>query len=602
MSLSAEDKAKLSRFLKSPIMQDSVNVSSGWENFMKTQHQSDAIVIDIDNRMALQSLMKEIQALNENKSAEERVIVRAAAGGRRGKPYSHSFSATQLVNADIVVRLTGPEFTDIKRRKNSNTVRAGASVQIGELDKTLYETHGLVLSTASLIPYVTVAGLTATGGHGTGKDEPSVAGLVRGVTMCLENGEIVHIDQSHPDFATIMGANNGMFGIVLNMDLECIPRMKMQCVMEVRSPIEFMEEVEQGLFQNDPYVSVMYVPNYLPDEATNRTVNNVIIYRWRPAPLDTKNVNFEPCLDNFEQKVQTKLGAAVNIPEILRTYPKLVPFYLRHIVSPLSVGDKESLSVGPWPDMMHYRTEFPDDLDEICGIFPVKDQALRQKQGTEIVQMLQHTIKLLDEHAKRGEYPLTLPLYFRFIQGTHGGLSTTDAPAGHHICAVDLTTNENVKGFAEFKQSMQDYFLNNMHGKFHWGKNAPMDIDYEKIYGERWKETKTALEKWHQTYNIKTEKSVLLNPLMSHVFHYPPPSLVDTDTLPQRVQNTDKNYRVAVNANKLAKLVTDRSPEAQQIKTEINADMKARGCTLFSSGKATPPANTEESKSTCVIL
>jgi hypothetical protein len=348
----------------------------------------------------------------------------------------------------------------------------------------------------------------------------------------------------------------------------------------------------------------MYVPNYLPDEMTNRTVNNVIIYRWRPVPIDTKNVNHTPCLDDFEQQIQTELGSAINVPEILRTYPKLIPYYLRHIASPLTIGDKESLTVGPWYDLMHYRTAFPDDLDEICGLFPVKDQPRRAKHGTEIVKALKHAITLLDDHAKRGEYPVTYALYFRFLQGTNGGLSITDAPDGHHVCSMDLTTNENIKGFAEFKKNMQDYFLNELQSKLHWGKNAPMDLDYKKMYGERWQETKTVLERWHRANNINTEKSILLNPLMSKVLDYPPPSLVDTDTLPASALHTDKNYRIAVNAGKLANVIADNSEECKQIKNEINADIKnCRGCTLFSSGRKTQPDDTiEENKSSCVIL
>lgn len=603
MSLSADDKLKLTRFLSSNIMRDQVTVRHGWENFMKTQAQHDAIVIDVENRMALYSLLGEINALNQDKNPEERIILRAAAGGKNKSGYSESFSAPSVVNADIIVRLTGKTFSKISRLEN-NIVRVGASMQIGEIDKFLYEKFQLTMPSSSLIPYVTAAGLAAAGGHGTGKDQPSFAGLVRGMTLCLETGEIVHIDQTHPDFATILGANNGLFGIVLDMDIQCIPAQKLQCVMEKRSAIEFMEEVQNGLFDNDPYVSAMYIPTYLPDELTNRTINNVIIYRWRPVPLDTKDVDHEPFFENLSQKVQTDLGAAINIPEVLRTYPKLIPYYQRYMSAPLTVGKSDALSVGPWHEMAHYRTAFPRDLTEICGMIPVKDQPRNQPQGTEIVKTLKHVITLLGEHAKRGEYPVTYALYFRYLQGSNGGLSITDHPDGHHICAIDITTNENIKGYPELQQSMQDFFLNEMHGKFHWGKNAPMNIDYEKMYGPRWQETKTVLEKWHQTHNIKTEKSMLLNPLFSHALGYPAPSLVDTDTLPASVCHTEKNYRVAVNAGKMLNKIADKSEDAIAIRNEINQDIKnTKRCTLFSSAKNTPQTDAvEEKKSTCVLL
>lgn len=602
MSLTTEDKKKLSTFLTSSAMRDQVTVSNSWQNFMQTQKQSDAIVINIKSAQAVSKLLATIHEINKGKSADQRIIVRAAAGGKSDS-YSSSYSATSVVNSDLVIRLTGDEFSNITRIDNTNNVRVGASMQIGPLDKALYDKFNLSLPTSSLIPYVTAAGLAAAGGHGTGKDQPSFAGLIRGLTLCLETGEIVHIDQTHPDFATIVGAHNGLFGIVLDMDIECRPARKMQCVMEKRSAVEFMEAVEEGLFDNDPYVSVMYVPTYLPDELTNRKINNVIIYRWRPVPLDTNNTHHKPLLDYLEQKIQTDLGAAINIPEILRTYPKLIPYYMRYIAGPLNIGDDDELSVGPWNEMMHYRTGIPADLDEICGIFTVKDQPRNAPQGAEIVKAMKHAMMLLDEQAKRGEYPITYALYFRYLQGTNGGLSCTSHPDNHHVCALDLTTNENIKGFAQFKNDMQKFFFEELDTKFHWGKNAPFDLDYEKLYGERWHETKNTLEKWHREHNINTEKSMLLNPLFSNVLDYPAPSLLDTDTLPAHVRKTEKTYKVACNASKLANLITDNSEECKQIKHEINTDMqRTRTCFFFPKNEQPKETETAEKKSACVIL
>ena len=277
---------------------------------------------------------------------------------------------------------------------------------------------------------------------------------------------------------------------------------------------------------------------------------------------------------------------------------------MRYIAGPLNIGDKDEISVGPWNEMMHYRTGIPADLDEICGIFTVKDQPRNAPQGAEVVKAMKHAMKLLDEQAKRGEYPITYAIYFRYLQGTNGGLSCTSHPENHHVCALDLTTNENIKGFAEFKNNMQTFFFNELNTKFHWGKNAPFNIDYEKLYGERWNETKTALERWHREHNINTEMSLLLNPLFSHVLDYPAPSLVDTDTLPANVLNVAKNYKTACNACKLAKLITDDSAECKEIMDEINTDIaNTRRCTLFCvPAKAAATEKTAEKKSGCVIL
>ncbi len=601
MSLSAEEYKKLIAFLSSKELKNKTKITAGFSNFMHTQEHPEALVVKVESKEALSALLCEIQALNRNKESGGRIILRVAAGGRTNATHSASYSATPVTDADIIIQLTGREFTKITREANTNIVRAGASLQIGELDRSLYEFHGLALPSSSLIPYVTVAGLSAAGGHGTGKDQPSFAGLIRGATFMLENGKEVHITNDHPDFATIMGANNGLFGIVMDVDIECTPRKKMECVMEKRSVAEFMDEVERGLFQHDPYVSAMYMPTYLPDEMTNQKIKNVIVYRWRPVPLETHNTNFNPLLSDFSQDVQTALGNAVNIPEILRAYPGIIPFYMRHITSRLAIGHTDELSVGSWPEMMHYRTSFPTDLDEICGIFPVKDQPENKTQGKEIVTALKKAITLLGEHAKRGEYPITYGLYFRFIQGTNGGLSFTSHPEGHHVCAMDLTTNRNVRGFAQFEKSMQDFFINEMNAKFHWGKNAPMDLDYNKLYGKDLDATKTALEKWHHTHHISLKNSALLNPLFSKVFGYPIPQLTTANRTavversamlePGELTPVSKRRQTAVYASKLVNVMSDQSAECETIKEQIEADIQKRKLSsqsLFATPPTTP--------------
>jgi hypothetical protein len=600
---------ELAALLSINTMHSNTSVKNGWQNFMNTQQQADAIVIDVNNTQALQTLMQFFHSANQQKLPDERIIIRAAAGGHHSQ-YSASFSATSVANADIIIRLTGNEFKKVTRHDHSNLIRTGTSIQIGELDKFLYENFELSLPSSSLIPYVTAGGLAAAGGHGTGKNQPSFAGLLRGMTLCLETGEIVHIDKTHPDFETIIGAHNGLFGIVLDMDIECIPAKKLQCVMEKRSVPEFFEEVEKGLFESDPYVSVMYVPSYLPDELTNTAVNNVIIYRWRPVPLDTKDSHHKPCLDNLEQAVLNNLDEAINLPEILRTYPKLIPIYQRHLTAPITIGSKDSLSLGPWHEMMHYRTAYPNDLDEICGIFPVNTQPVNAPQGQEIVKAMKHAITLLNEHAKRSEYPVSYAFYLRYLQGTNGGLSftgdNTDSPNKRKVIAMDIITNKNIKGFAEFEKNMRDFFLNEVDAKFHWGKNAPFDLDYEKLYGPRWQETKDTLEKWHRDHGIETTKSMLLNPLFSQVFKYPLPSLVDTDTPPCVTADRKMKKQIAIHAGKLLDVIDDKSDTCRHIRTEIEKDIDKnsayKGCLFWKKQKPQQAETEADKKSECTIL
>lgn len=226
MTFSQEDKLSIIQ----SIQKDNLNINfhTNWHNFSKNQRAEKALVLDIKDTFSLQKLMEKVTALNAHKEIKDQMTLRVAAGGRNDNEHSESYSFTAVAQADIIIRLIGKDFQEIQKIDNEKLVRVGANVQIGELDKTLYENYHLCLPTSSLIPWVTFVGLAATAGHGSGEKKPSVAGLIRAMTICLPNGKIVRIDQQHPLFDIIRGAHLGLFGIVINVEVECMDAYKLQ--------------------------------------------------------------------------------------------------------------------------------------------------------------------------------------------------------------------------------------------------------------------------------------------------------------------------------------------------------------------------------------
>lgn len=342
---------------------------NGWHNFTGHQDEPFALVLDVQDKESLQIIMRALFELNQKHKPEERLTLRAAAGGLNEK-YSQSFSFSDVSEADVIVRLVGKEFQHVERVPGESAiVNVGGSIQIGTLHKILDEQFDLTLPTSSLIPYVTVAGLTATGGHGTGIDQPSFPGLIRSMTMCLPNGDIVKIDKNHPDFETIRGAHLGLFGIVLDVDLECIPGKKLECLMQVRSVPQFLEEVKNGLFVNPewPNTSVLYLPFYKND-LTDKDAKNVIIYRWHPVDKNIKDVNNHPNLMRFDQAAQIELAEDFHIMDLLRAHPSLIPPYMQYLAAQLVVGDKDALRIGSWHDVAHYQNSIPKRLAGIMRV------------------------------------------------------------------------------------------------------------------------------------------------------------------------------------------------------------------------------------------
>ncbi len=533
MSLSAEDLIKLRKYLNHPEIKKHIKIREEFRNYTDSQINPDAIVIDIEDMDTLKNILRIIHALNNAKPANDPISVRAVAGGRKeNDEYSASYSATEITKADINLRLTGHAFTNIERLADSNVVRVGGSVQMLELQKYIEKKYGLVLPTASLIPYVTVAGLSATGGHGTGRDMPSFVGLIRGATIITAHGEEVRLDRSNPDFEVLMSAHCGMLGVIKDMDIDCMPAKKLQNIQEKRSLAELFDEIRNGLFLKNEYVSVLISPLYRNDELTNRRLKNVDIITQKPVPLTTHNVNHHPSLDHFKQEAEMRAEQLVNVPEFLRQHEELIPLYMQNLVSPASIGNKDEFSEGDWATQWHFRTAFPHPdcgndtteksvLDEICAFIPVKDVARNEAHGEEIIRFLEDLYAKMRDEMERGEYAVNYAIFIRFLAGSKAGLSCTAVPDGYHSCAIDITTIGNAGGFDEVKRYITDITLNEYHGNFHPGKNWTAGLDYRRIYGDKLDQYKQALVRWNQKNHIDEARNPFLNELMREVLQYP---------------------------------------------------------------------------------
>ena len=534
-----------------------------WKNFSKNLDCPNALVLDIQDKASLQQLVKTVYEINQKKNSADRILLRAAAGSDKGE-YNQSYSFTPGADADVIVRLTGDEFKKITSVNGQpKVVSVGASMQIGTVDKELYEKHNLSLPTASLIPYVTVAGLSANAGHGTGRHQPGFAGLIRAMTLCLPDGNIVRIDKNHKDFKTIRAAHLGLFGIVLDIELECTEAKKMQCVTEARSIPDFLDEVKNGVFFNDPYVSVMYVPTYHKDELTNRDYKNVIVYRWRPVNKSVNDVNSHPVFSHAGQELEIKLEEGLHVVDLLREFPDIIPYYMRYLVSRASIGTKDQISVGPWYTM-HYQTAFPWDIDDADYLFKTG------RDNKEISTALETIVQSLTECRKNNQYPIVDAVYMRMFKGTNGGLSTSPHGHGEHVCGLDMVSSTGIPGYEVFKDKMQDYFIDGpLKSKPHWGKYVPADVDYAKVYGENFTQFNQTLKNWYEEHGLKLENSMLLNSFFCQVLQLPYVPAQQTDLSKRMVFTTV--IAVALIATQLCALIEGEDIHAVNLRKRLRA-------------------------------
>lgn len=512
MSRNKQEIIGLETFIKKEKLK--IKVRHGWENFSKNIQLPDALVLDVDNINSLQTIVRKIDDLNKNKIHTLQITYRVAAGGKK-TPYSESFSFTPGAEANIIFRLTGKSFCQLEKTSTENVMRVGASIQIGTLNELLYKNHGLVLPTASLITYPTVGGLSANAGHGTGRDQPGFAGLFTSMTFMIPNGKIITLSEEDPEFKILCGAHLGLPGILLNAELKCIKAKKLRCVIDVCSLADFLDAAKDGLFFKTPYTSVMYVPTYYPDELTNRTLKNVVIYTFEPVSLNKTNKNNNPVCAHFTQSIGISIEEQSHITDLLSLKPALIPLYMRHLITRGAIGEKDKLVIGDWPSVWHYQTAFPRKINDIDVLFPVSDNS------QEIIDAFTTMAKVNEKYAQNGEYPVTYAAYARFISGTNGGLSTSSNESGKHICGFDIVSSPNLPGYKAYRDEMFNYMVNHLGGKPHWGKYAPEDLDYQEMYGKSFTEFMNTIECWYKKYDMDFFKSPLLNHYLCHIMGIP---------------------------------------------------------------------------------
>ncbi|MFI6492112.1 FAD-binding protein [Streptomyces sp. NPDC050564] len=132
----------------------------------------------------------------------------------------HSFNEIAEPGADgVLLSLTGlPPAVDVDTA--ARTVRVSGGVRYAELARRVHE-HGFALHNMASLPHISVAGSVATGTHGSGVTNGSLASAVREVELVTADGSIVTIGRGEKRFDGAV-TSLGALGVVtaLTLDLE----------------------------------------------------------------------------------------------------------------------------------------------------------------------------------------------------------------------------------------------------------------------------------------------------------------------------------------------------------------------------------------------
>ena len=256
---------------------------------------------------------------------------RLVAGARRVKALGsgHSFNDIADTDGDLVELGALPPQMDIDTA--AATVRVAAGVRYAELAAVL-DTHGFALPNLASLPHISVAGSVATGTHGSGDRNGSLATAVRALDLVTADGDTVTFsrDGDGDRFdGTVVAL--GALGIATHLTLDLVPAFRVR--QQVRTGLELGHARDHF------------------DALTGAAYSVSLFTDWRAA--------------RFTQVWLKQLDGAP-APDLPWTVPATAPMHPVPGVDPVHCTPQDGVP-GPWHERLpHFRPEFvPSSGEEL---------------------------------------------------------------------------------------------------------------------------------------------------------------------------------------------------------------------------------------------
>lgn len=138
----------------------------------------------------------------------------------RARGSAHCFNTIADTKYVALVLDQMPKEIIIDKEKKSVTVSAG--LKYGEVAEELHK-NGWALHNLASLPHISIAGAIATGTHGSGANNGSLATAVKSFDIVLADGSLRNVNSSEGDLYYGGVIALGLVGIVVRMELEIRP-------------------------------------------------------------------------------------------------------------------------------------------------------------------------------------------------------------------------------------------------------------------------------------------------------------------------------------------------------------------------------------------
>ncbi|WP_416978344.1 FAD-binding protein [Streptomyces sp. T028] len=163
----------------------------------------------------------------------------AGSGRVRVLGSGHSFNRIAEPGADGVLLSLDALPAEIDVDTAARTVRVGGGVRYAALARRVDE-HGLALPNMASLPHISVAGSVATGTHGSGVRNGSLASAVREVEIVTADGSTVVIGRDDERFGGAV-TSLGALGVVTALTLDLEPAYRVEQHLFTELPLDGLD-------------------------------------------------------------------------------------------------------------------------------------------------------------------------------------------------------------------------------------------------------------------------------------------------------------------------------------------------------------------------
>jgi xylitol oxidase len=148
---------------------------------------------------------------------------------------AHSFTDVADTSGSLVSTLSLPQEIDVDTEASS--VRVAAGVSYADLVRHV-DAKGFALRNLASLPHLSVGGACATGTHGSGVRNGSLATAVAGMEIVTADGDLITVGGDQPGAVVHLGT----LGIVTSLTLELVPAFAMRQYVLDGLPLDAIDD------------------------------------------------------------------------------------------------------------------------------------------------------------------------------------------------------------------------------------------------------------------------------------------------------------------------------------------------------------------------